>query len=1646
GLPEALRFWKTLIDETEAERTFRVGLIYGPSGCGKSSFVKAGLLPRLEGHVHAIYLEAASDDTEPRLARLVRRSFPELPHGPLVELLAAFRRGAGPPGSKLLLVLDQFEQWLHARLDDPAAELVRALRQCDGGRLQCLALVRDDFWMAATRFMRELDQRLVERQNSAAVDLFDPFHARRVLFDFGRAYGRVGQAFQPDAVPHADAGALASQAGRPKAPPTAEQDGFLTQAVIGLTRDGKVSPVRLALFAEMVKGKPWIPATLRALGGIEGVGVAFLEEAFSASTAPPAHRLHQQAARAVLAALLPESGSDIKGHKRSRDELLSASGYANRPAEFDELMRILDGDLRLVTPADEDAEVRNAERGTRSDAEQSSGAEAASRAPHSALPAPRSYQLTHDYLVPSLREWLTRQRRRTRRGRAELRLAERSAEWNARPGRRHLPNWWEWLGIRAWTRRHDWSEPQRRCMRAAGRFHVTRSLVLLIVAGLASWGAWEVNGQVEARALRERLLLARTADVPALVPAIDRRRRFIGPLLRAALDDPNLDPKQRMHASLALLPADPRQAAYLAERLLESTPHELPVLRDAIGPDRPEVTQTLWTVASNPHETADRRLRAACALADFTPDDARWDQVAGDVVGALLARGPRDFDAWLDLLRCVRGQLAEPFRSVYLGTGGGQPADRSLALSALLDDPDQIGGQIVDLVRGADAEQLALLVPTLKRNREQAISRLRSALGEPLAPPHAAVGSAAAASVLPAEIRARIERADGMLTDAFAFCQTLPLAELDNLLAQLNESPYQVTRVRPYRADGKRLAAVCWLNDGVQRRAAVGMSADELSDQDRSRREEGWICDDVAGYLYEEGGANAAGVRYACVWRRRVADHDDARLVLGVADPKKDDERLKKDGFAYRGLSQWRGNDGGARYAVLWCKPSPTWNASWDLRDSVYRAKASLGWRQTDLSVRATAALGERPRTPEERLARAERAVERDPTDNKAKLDLAQAKLELGQFEEANSAVQSVVIDAYRASVGGGKFDEDAAMRAFLLYFSGNAGDLQTGAPREMLNLIQSKFNSLMAFADAYGGAEQPLSRLEIAVRSRPFDADLLCQAAAACSMASMTVRHTQGERAAGLNDRAMELLTQAIAAGFDDFARLAQNPDFDPLRGDDRFARILAEGAGPAVYAGVWWFDPEWISTELHGLSPQEHLRRCRELADSGYRPVVVALGEPSSGQPALAASAWERPAISNQLKEQFAKCRANVATALVALGRTEDVEPLLRHGDDPRLRTYLLERLATIEPRPALLADAVSAGEMDAAQRAGLLLALGQSRSATSKSAPGGDALKAALLKRYRTDPDPGVHGAAEWLLRRLACEDEINQAEEQFAGSGWTAGRRWYVNAQRQTLAIITGPVQFLMGAPGSEVNRGEDEPQHLRRIERTFAIGVKEVTMEQFRRFRADAGDSVAPEPNCPAMRLSWHDAAAYCNWLSGQEGIPQVDWCYEPVAIGANTLQAKSDALLRTGYRLPTEAEWECACRAGTQTSRHFGEADTLLDGYDWFKENTQSLRTMPVARLKPNELGLFDLYGNAVEWCHSKYDPYVVPRDGTPVLDFDDWDPVSANRVMRGGALGDNPSEMRSARRRSVAADSKTGPHGLRVARTITPPRPRRRP
>jgi hypothetical protein len=298
----------------------------------------------------------------------------------------------------------------------------------------------------------------------------------------------------------------------------------------------------------MIKGKPWEPATLKEVGGAEGVGVTFLEETFGAAHAPPEHRLHQKAARAVLHALLPEQGTDIKGHMRSYAELLAASGYDSRPREFNDLLHILDAELRLVTPTEAE-QVEN-------DGQKTPTPLTAHQLPLTT----RHYQLTHDYLVPALRQWLTSKQKETWRGRAELRLGERAAQWTTSKQRRFLPSLVECGLLSIAVPSTKRTVEQKLLLRSAAKHHALTWGSALIVLLAGTFGIQKyvasVHNAKEAgitKALVDSLLAAPPSEVQGAIKTLEPHREHARQLLRDRFSERGAEYSQgKLHAALGL--------------------------------------------------------------------------------------------------------------------------------------------------------------------------------------------------------------------------------------------------------------------------------------------------------------------------------------------------------------------------------------------------------------------------------------------------------------------------------------------------------------------------------------------------------------------------------------------------------------------------------------------------------------------------------------------------------------------------------------------------------------------------------------------------------------------------------------------------------------------------------------------------------------------------------------------------------------------------------------------------------------------------------------------------------------------------------------------------------------------------------------
>ncbi len=298
--------------------------------------------------------------------------------------------------------------------------------------------------------------------------------------------------------------------------------------------------------------------------------------------------------------------------------------------------------------------------------------------------------------------------------------------------------------------------------------------------------------------------------------------------------------------------------------------------------------------------------------------------------------------------------------------------------------------------------------------------------------------------------------------------------------------------------------------------------------------------------------------------------------------------------------------------------------------------------------------------------------------------------------------------------------------------------------------------------------------------------------------------------------------------------------------------------------------------------------------------------------------------------------------------------------------------------------------------------------------------------------------MHAAAEWFLRRVGRAEELVAINQQFPTGKPLGDRRWYVAADGTPMAIMPTPQRFHMGSPPGPPRfyREIEAPRHLRVIDRRFAIAASEVTFQQFQKFaNVDLGADkmFAPDEDSPQIKVNWYDAVKYCRWLSELENIADDQMCYPPIDEIKEGMTLSENMLQCTGYRLPTEAEWEFACRGGTSTPWHFGYADALFPHYARFLVE-EPTKTLPVRQRKPNGYGLFDMHGNVWEWTQSLYQKY--PQDPPPggVSDVLLRAGGETRRVLRGGSFAD--LESRSALRNPFNPKRRGHGVGFRIART----------
>lgn len=1668
GIPESIRFWKQRIEEKDAEKTFRVGALYGPSGCGKSSLIKAGLLPRLSRVIPA-YVESTAADTEARLFRQLRLIAPQLPAElALPEAITALREHPELTGfQKVVLVLDQFEQWLQARRAFGREQLIEALRQCDGSRIQALILVRDDFWMAVTRFLHELEVDLVPGQNVAAVDLFPPDHARHVLTKFGRAYGKISEYDTP----------------------SPEQNAFIASVVDGLAREGTVVCVRLAVFAEMVKSREWVPATIEQVGGTDGIGERFLDEAFSARSANPRHRLHEHAARKVLQALLPDIGAQIKGHMRSREELLERSGYHQDPKAFHELLTILDSELRLVTPTDPDGLRGSPGESGAQDGDGSADAHEAGT--QGGRIEASYYQLTHDYLVPSLREWLTRAQRSSRRGRAQLLLGELTEAWQLKPDPRRLPSPLEWLSLVWWTRRSERTAAQQELMQASSRrlmrggFAWSLGLVLLL------WVGYEANGRFQAAATRDQLVSADTKDLRLVMPDVRKYRVWNEPLLTEELariqnGPPPEDPaeaerirRSRSHLELALAVLDAGNTEPVLDRLKTIPVEHLEVVAELL-PSPPETVETLWQRLAEARDarSSQEALGLAALLANFAPDDRRWQNHAAWIADQLSRSRSLDAAHWRDLFAPIRHEIA-PVLVEQAGAATQSISQRGTAMDLITEYAVDMPDLLASAVQWAEPDKLAQLISTLTSHQQHALPAVQEQLRALRAERRLAVfgqPDESASAPISESLKQRIANAAGVVDERSALVQRIDRQSFESLYAALQDAGYVAECLRPYHEDGTLFVAACWQRRPGRAEILWELQVEQIEEADRAMRRKGLQPVDFARYG-DRADAQDGNAQWVVVWstpsasdaksasKQATAEADDSatRFVTAASlvEYREQASRWPQERFTLRRFDLWLADDGAPRCTAIWTRGvSESTETFADWRYARAFGDVSPGALQSDIRLKPIAPQSRDRFGLFKHLSRAE--YERDDASQANRRDtkllaLAKYRTLLGDFEHAQKLLDDLSTRWRNKSSLFHKYCAELAARR------GQADALRTNLhtysrfPSHEPPVLHYLNLRAALLADDPEAVQQHLESLEAAAPDASDIRELLARAHALLAAAT----DDAAQRAAHVQD-SVALLKSLIETDHVELpSALIFDVDFDGIRSAPEFQAAFREMELDRLLITSYSESQQNESQQLWGLAPEVHLAETRALLAAGFRPNAISIrpmrahvDAPSKEDRASATrpvvpetqccSVWHRTIAGKEVRIEWARREANLLLAAAALGDDSGLRRALSTLKQPDVRSQLTLNVARVltVPRIRNMLDTAHA----TTERQAWILILGASDEVMEDAT-----IRAHCIAQVSALLDidhSSIRSAALWCLRRW------DAGLTESPGPDTVTSELLTTTGQR--LLVVSPPEQFLMGSPAWEPGRGDQETRFWTQIPRTYALAARETTLGEFQKFVDDPRiqqdysrrarfNIQNADPNLPITGVTWFDAALFCQWLSEQDpDIPEDQYCYPGIwqsESESESLELPADYLTRTGYRLPTEAEWEWAARAGVvQAMRFTGDDDRTLSGYAWHAGNARRSLN-PTGFARPNPFGFFDMLGNASEWCDDLHDPYYRPLDGYLRIDDAGNERLPQDNqwcAVRGGTYQQLAEDLRSANRWFQFPTYRSPSTGFRVARTLT--------
>lgn len=1616
GIPDSINFWVNRIESRSSETTFRIGVLMGPSGSGKSSLMRAGVLPMVASTATAIYVEARPNDLEADLLKSIRQKYPQYSgESDLRELLIRIRSNSTVQRPKLVLVIDQFEQWLNYHRDTESSTFHDALRQCDGVSVQAVLLCRDDFMLGLSSFMDQLDESLQQNQNFATVEPFGVPHGRKVLAAFGRAFSAVTQ------------------------PATTQQEQFIREAIGNLDETGRLQPVHIALFSEMVKNKPWTPSTLRELGGIQGLEVSFLEERLAGASAHPLLRAHQPVVERILKELLPIDGTVIKPPACAKSVLMERlEGVASEDL-LSKLLQLIDTEVRLITPT---SNVNSSVSGGSGSVSQSGSADP-------------TYQLTHDHLVLTIRRWLDSRSMSTRSGRAAEQLRDISSTWNAKPNPKRLPTIVEWSTIRWLVPKSAWSSAETRMMRTArNRFSVF--IAIGITAISLAWGSFSYwSNSRHAAELATRLLVAGNDELVPLLKEVKPVASWVVPKLKSqasALVEERDSERVQFRIALAEMGQQSEATAHVLDHLAELDERSQIQLIRYIARD-PAIEEKLLIekLRDNLNSNSATAISLAAILSQRSPDDPTWGEITEPLGKRLLYRVSNDITLWAGIFEPISKQLSSQLLNIMQAESQStENPNRELvgrnfaSLMSTLSRNDV--SNLAQAALWSKADSLPYLIDASQTPQELSVE-LRTLLGR------THFHDRAEEWIENVELKQLEEKYSGKLFRTGGSLEKLPIGEVSKCIETLAKHGLAPLAIRPYATDGAMFVSLTCDPGPPEAIFLHGLSQAELQSTFAEKQNQGLVLLDFASYFdpgtsspsqsslpsssedneEDTNESDASKLKWLAVWRTDKQSTKKQVLVLGASLAKHANTRFQ---MGQSGYVQTR-----YQYRVLRDQPpklDSLWNAM-EYQEQIHwsRMECAAGdlypaFFQTDL--RSALTFQDRDRS----------MLWTEYVDASNRSSLASRNVHaagrlgrIGRLDEAMKMLDSIKDSDWPKA----ESDRAELMRSFyrnkgrFLALLERTEELQTLVDTiEQENSLPARDIRFLKFSLALLKKDETdvlaqLKLMDPESLTSNFDRELYRR-----SMAAVAKQDWMPEKAA----EAFNMLVKYSEQWFKEnpnYIDYLLDADYDAFRGNPKWEQLLTKLKLTRRVSAVSHISGEYQSQVLMALSPSAHQQRANALYNDGYLPSVWQV-EPV-GNDRLISSVWVRKI---RKLSQVSMRADQIAALVLAIGKLGESDVLLDGLSEKWGRTVTTSlvgncyRIIPASNLVSLLRTASATGT-----QVSLLSALANYplQSFTESDLK---YLNLRLTEWSTQAKDVGLLNMARFVAKKFEVSLQALPTQQP-----WADNQNWFTNSIGQQFTIVKPPELCLVGEM--------DERRTYVKIGRDYAIGTTEVTGDQFREFLQDKryqawknanprlrGGAKAIVGDSPQTAVSWLVGVQYCQWLNEKEQIPEDQWCYSNVWEENGELPvANPNYLDRTGYRFPTRNEWQwAASAANTEEAWHFGNNSKLSSMFEWTVENS-ARSTHPIASLRPNGFGLFDIGGNLSEWVDD-FDQSPSRPFYTSYLIDDGNQKLSANAkyVLLYGGQFKLSIESRTTEEHSLHEPTYTALScGIRLARTI---------